>query len=105
MSCENTVIGTVQNNGVFDFDAEISTSSSAVPDYNDPSGARWRGWIPTGTIARTYAYPVPMTATRRIAFSTGGKKTVYLRYGINQLDDGVECFVYSAAFNVTFVAN
>jgi hypothetical protein len=105
MTCANTQVGTFGAVGGFDFETQITTQSSLIPDYNEASGARWAGQLPSATTAISPSQSVNVASTRRISFKSGGKKTVYMRYLINRLDQGLTCSVWSAGFSVLYVSN
>jgi hypothetical protein len=104
MTCVNNQVGTFGNLGVFDFETQITTESTLIPDYNAPSGARWTAQLPPATTAVAYSQAVNIASTRRIVFQTGGSKTVYFRYTVNRLDQGTSCSVWSAGFDVVYAA-
>jgi hypothetical protein len=105
MTCVNTQVGTFGDVGSFDFETQITTQGSLIPDYNEASGARFTGQLPPATTQISPSQTVNLGSTRRISYSSGGKKTVFLRYLVNQLDTGMSCSLWSASFSVVYVSN
>ncbi len=104
--CENTSNLSSFGAGVIDVNTEIMTNAVAAPSVANPSANRFAFRLPPATAAGvTYSMPLNFSATRTLAYSSGGLKTVFFRVGRNRVDLGARCNILTGAFSAVYAPN
>ena len=85
---------------VVDFASQIVTAANAVPDVKGPGGLRHGVVLLPNSVGNTDTFN--LASTRVIAFPAAGLRTFYFKLARLRMDANTRCYVYNAAFSITF---
>lgn len=86
---------------VTDFVSQIVTDVNAVPDVKGPGGLRHGVVLLPNSVGNTDTFN--LASTRVISIPAAGPRTFYFKLAPLRMDANTRCYVYNAAFSITFV--